>query len=70
MTTSRSPSDLHPYAVLASLTVGARPAGPAPRDAEPEPESERIRLHQRLLAVLSRRLETPAAGRPRSERAV
>jgi hypothetical protein len=69
MTRSRDPQSHHPYAVLATLVVGSSDQTPAPVAAEPDVEPERRRVHRRLLATLTRRLENPGARPARSERA-
>jgi hypothetical protein len=42
--------DLHPVSVVGSL-LGARPQGPAPRDAEPEAYEPRPSFIRRLVAA-------------------
>lgn len=57
----RSPFDLHPAAVVGAVSAGRPEAGRASVDAEPEPVTERISVQRRLLAVLTRRLDSQAA---------
>ena len=67
----KSDSDLfqlHPAAVFGSLDAGR--GEPSPRaDAEPDLEPERVRVHRRLLALLSGRFQATEPGSARGERA-
>jgi len=68
MTRKRDLLDLHPVAVLGAMTAG-RPEGVRSSvDAEPEPVHERVPVQRRLLALLTRRLDSQAA-RARTGRA-
>ena len=68
MTRKRDPFDLHPVAVLGAVTAGRPGDARASVDAEPEPVTERASVQRRLLAVLTRRLDSRAA-RARTGRA-
>ena len=59
--------DLHPAALAGELLAGRPDAGPAKRDAEPEPDTVRADGRRRILgAVLAFRRRGKAAGAARS----
>jgi hypothetical protein len=67
VTAKRDPFSLHPFAVISSLGAAGQENAWAATDAEPEPEREVV--HQRLRAVIGRRLDSTHAPSARTERA-
>ena len=69
MSGNSDPFSLHPFAVIASLAPGSREHAWAAVDAEPELEPERRGVHRRLVAIVSRRLNSSQAAGTGTERA-
>ena len=60
--------DFHPAAITGRLLAGYPDVGPAPRDAEPEPDTVGRGIRERLATrlALRRSREAAAAARPNS----